>query len=185
VEAGPADPRWRGYPTEVTESDRAVEILVREQLPDVDFPPGHGMSRMGWSILLPVNLARPLADRPVIDLGNALPVSVIHGVLTVSPATGWALRAEHGGAPWVQQFTGPTGHVTVAQGSPAIGTVSQPAFYEQIGVTTVRGVSAEWGSGPGERSLHWVEDGYGMQVMSSDLDVEELVDIANSLTPAD
>jgi hypothetical protein len=120
----------------------------------------------------------------VIDLGNASAVPVIQGVLTARPETGWTLRAEHGGSPWIQQFTGPTGHVSVAQGSLAIGTVSQPAFYEQTGVTTVRGVSAEWGSGPGESSLHWVEDGYGMQVMSSHLNVEELVDVANSLTMA-
>ena len=46
------------------------------------------------------------------------------------------------------------------------------------------GVPGQWGSGPGERSLHWVEDGYGMQVMSSHLNVEELVDVANSLTMA-
>src|SRR5678816_773832 len=69
VEAGPSDPRWRGYDAEVTESDGEVQVLVREQLPDVDFPPGQGMSRMGHFILLPVNLARPLADRLVIDLG--------------------------------------------------------------------------------------------------------------------
>jgi len=184
VEAGPADPSWRGYEAEVTESDRAVEVLVREQLPDVDFPPGQGMSRMGHFILLPVNLARPLADRLVIDLGNTLAVPVFHGLLTASPATDWTLRAEHGGSTWVQQFTGPAGHFTVAQGLPAIGTVSQPDFYEQTGVATVRGVSAEWGCGPGETSLHWVEAGCGMQVMSSNLDVEELVDIANRLTVA-
>jgi hypothetical protein len=62
VEAGPADPRWRGYDAEVTESDRGVEVLVREQLPDVDFPPGQGMSRMGWPILLPVNLCLELRN---------------------------------------------------------------------------------------------------------------------------
>ena len=185
VEAGPADPSWRGYPVEVHESDRAVEALVREQLPDVDFPPGHGMSRMGWSILLPVHLSRPLAERMVIDLGTSLSVPVVHGLLTASPATGWTLRAEHGGSPWVQQFTGPAGHLTVAQGSVAIGTVSQPDFYEQTGVSPVRGVPGQWGSGPGERSLHWVEDGHGIQVMSSSLDVEQLVDIANRLTLAD
>ena len=139
VEAGPADPRWRGYPVEVHESDRGVEVLVREQLPDVDFPPGHGMSRMGWSILLPVHLSRPFAERVVVDLGSNLPVPVVHGLLTASPATGWTLRAEPGGSPWVQQFTGPAGHLTVAQGPVAIGTMSQPAFYEQTGVTTVRG----------------------------------------------
>jgi hypothetical protein len=185
VEAGPSDPRWRGYDAEVTESDREVHVLVREQLPDVDFPPGQGMSLRGWSILLPVNLARPLADRLVIDLGNALPVPVLHGLLTANPATGWTLRSEHGGSTWVQQFTGPAGHLVVAQGLPAIGTVSQPDFYEQTGVATVRGVSAEWGSGPGETSLHWVENGQGLQVMSSNLDVEGLVDIANSLTLAE
>jgi hypothetical protein len=39
-------------------------------------------------------------------------------------------------------------------GPVAIGTVSQPAFYEQTGVTTVRGTSAEWGSGwAGPRSV--------------------------------
>ncbi len=139
---------------------------------------------MGFAILLPVNLTRLLADRPVIDLSNVSRVPVFHGVLTASPATGWTLRAEHGGRTWVQQFTGPIGHLTVSQGSPPIGTVSQPAFYEQTGVTTVRGVSAEWGSAPGETSLHWVEDGHGMQVMSSNLNVEELVDIANRLTLA-
>jgi hypothetical protein len=185
VEAGPADPRWRGYPVEVHESDRGVEVLVREQLSDVDCPPDHGMSRMGWSILLPVHLSRPLAERVVVDLGSNLTVPVVHGLLTASPATGWTLRAEPGGSPWVQQFTGPAGHLTVAQGPVAIGTMSQPAFYEQTGVTTVRGVPGQWGSGPGERSLHWVEDGHGMQLMSSSLDVEELVDIADRLTLAD
>jgi hypothetical protein len=139
---------------------------------------------MGWPILLPVNLDRPLADRLVIDLGNALAVPVFHGVLTASPTTGWTLRAEHGGSAWVQQFTGPAGQFTVAQGLPAIGAVLQPDFYEQTGVATVRGASAQWGSGPGETSLHWVEDGHGIQVMSSNLDVEELVDIANRLTVA-
>ena len=185
VEAAPSDPRWRGYDAEVTESDREVQVLVREQLPDVDFPPGQGKSRMGHFILLPVNLARPLADRLVIDLGNALPVPVLHGLHTANPATDWTLRSEHGGSTWVQQFTGPAGHLVVAQGPPAIGTVSQPDFYEQTGVATVRGVSAEWGSGPGETSLRWVENVQGLQVMSSNLDVEGLVDIANSLTLAE
>ena len=84
-----------------------------------------------------------------------------------------------------EQVAHRAGHLVVAQGPPAIGTVSEPDFYEQTGVATVRGVSAEWGSGPGETSLRWVENGQGLQVMSSNLDVEGLFDIANSLTLAE
>jgi len=125
VEAAPSDPRWRGYDAEVTESDREVQVLVREQLPDVHFPPGQGMSRMGHFILLPVNLARPLADRLVIDLGNALPVPVVHGLLTANSATDWTLRSEHGGSTWVQQFTGPAGDLVVTQG-PSTSPIASP-----------------------------------------------------------
>ena len=40
------------------------------------------------------------------------------------------------------------------------------------------------GSGPARRHSTGVEDGHGIQVTSSNLDVEELVDIANSLSLA-
>jgi hypothetical protein len=63
--------------------------------------------------------------------------------------------------------------------------VSHPAFFERTGLTTVRGVSAEWGGAPGETSLHWVEDGDGIQLMSPVLPLDALVEIANGLTVAE
>jgi hypothetical protein len=62
--------------------------------------------------------------------------------------------------------------------------VSHPSFFERTGVTTVRGISAEWGSWPGETSLHWIEDRQSVQVMSQDLNVAELAEVANGLTTA-
>jgi hypothetical protein len=41
-----------------------------------------------------------------------------------------------------------------------------------------------WGSAPGETSLHWIEDGHGVQVMSHDLNVAELAEVAKGLTTA-
>ena len=89
AEAGPADPAWRGYHVEVAETDDVVELVVREQLPDVDPPPGHGSSRVGHALLLSVQLAQPLAGRPVIDRSTGSPVPVFRRVLTVRPSSGW------------------------------------------------------------------------------------------------
>ena len=185
AEAGPADPAWRGYQAEVAETDDVVELVVREQLPDVDPPPGHGSSRVGHALLLSVQLAQPLAGRPVIDRSTGSPVPVFRRVLTVRPSSGWLPRSEQGGATWMQSFTGPGGEFILNQGPSQIGVVSHPTFFERTGLTTVRGVSAEWGSAPGETSLHWVEAGDGVQLMSSVLPLDALVEIANGLTAAE
>jgi hypothetical protein len=182
AEAGPADPAWRGYQAELAaETDDVVELVVRE-LPDVEPPPGDGSRGVGYALLLPVELARPLAGRPVIDRSTGSPVPVFRRVLTVRPNSGWLPRSEQGGVTWTQSFTGPGGEFIVNQGPSQIGVVSHPAFFERTGLTTVRGVSAEWGSAPGETSLHWVEDGDGVQLMSSVLPLDTLVAIANGLT---
>jgi hypothetical protein len=185
AEAGPADPAWRGYQAEVAETDDVVELVVREQLPDVDPPPGHGSSRVGHALLLSVQLAQPLAGRPVIDRSTGSPVPVFRRVLTVRHSSGWLPRSEQGGATWMQSFSGPSGEFILNQGPSQIGVVSHPTFFERTGLTTVRGVSAEWGSAPGETSLHWVEDGDGVQLMSSVLPLDALVEIANGLTAAE
>ena len=181
--AGPADPTWPGYRAEVAaETDDVVELVVREQLPDVEPPPGDGSRGVGHAFLLPVQLARPLAGRPVVDRSTGSPVPVFRRVLTVRPTSGWQPRSEQGGVTWTQSFTGPGGEFVVNQGPSQIGVVSHPTFFERTGLTTVRGVSAEWGSAPGETSLHWVEDGDGVQLMSPVLPLDTLVEIANGLT---
>lgn len=185
VGGGPADPAWRGYQAEVTETDDVVELEVREQLPDVDLPPGHGLDRADYSYLLPVRLVRPLAGRPVIDRSTASSVAVFRRLLTVRPTSGWLRRFERGGQTWTQGFTGPGGEFVLNQGPSQIGVVSHPASFERTGITPVRGVSAEWGSAPGETSLHWVEAGEGVQLMSSALPLDALVEIANGLVVAE
>ena len=42
VEAGPSDPRWRGYDAEVTESDREVQVLVGSNYQTSIFLPARG-----------------------------------------------------------------------------------------------------------------------------------------------
>lgn len=182
VAGGPADPGWRGYQAEVTETDEVIELVVQEQLPDADLPPGHALDLAGFSYLLAVGLARPPGDRPVIDRSTGSPVPVFRRVLTVHPASGWQPRSESGHGPtWTQWFTGPGGEFLLNQGPSPLGVVSHPAFFESTGVTAVRGVSGEWGSGPGETSLHWVEDGDGVQLMSHVLPLGTLIEIANGL----
>jgi hypothetical protein len=179
VEGGPANPDWRGYQAEVTETDEVIELVVREQLPDAE-PQAHDLA--GFSYLLPVELVRPPAGRPVIDRSTGSPVPVFVRVLTVRPGSGWLPRSESGHGPtWTQWFTGPGGEFLLNQGPSQLGVVSHPAFFESTGVTAVRGVSGEWGSGPGETSLHWVEAGDGVQLMSHVLPLERLVEIANGL----
>jgi hypothetical protein len=121
----------------------------------------------------------------VIDRSTGSPVRVFRRVLTVRPNSGWLPRSEQGGVAWTQSFAGPGGEFVLNQGPSQIGVVSHPAFFERTGLTTVRGVSAEWGSAPGETSLHWVEDGDGIQLMSPVLPLDALVEIANGLTVAE
>jgi hypothetical protein len=179
VDRGPADPDWRGYQAEVTETDELIELVVREQLPDAE-PQVH--NRAGFSYLLTVELARPPGDRPVIDRSTGSTLPVIRRVLTVHSATGWLPQSESGHGPaWTQWFSGPGGEFLLNQGPSQLGVVSHPAFFESTGVTTVRGVPGEWGSAPRETSLHWVEDGDGVQLMSHVLPLETLVEIADAL----
>jgi hypothetical protein len=186
VDGGPADLARRGYQAEVAETDDLVELDVREQLPDVDLPAGQAPKRVGHAYLLSVRLARPLAGRPVIDRSTGSPVTVFRRVLTVPPDSGWRPRSESAQGPtWTQMFTGPRGEFVVNHGPSQIGVVSHPTFFERTGVTSVRGVSAEWGSTPGETSVHWVEDGDGVQLMSPDLPLDTLVEIANGLVAAE
>ena len=186
AEAGPADATWREYQPEVAaQTDDVVELVVREQLPDVEPPPGDRVREVGQALLVSVQLARPLAGRPVIDRSTGSPVQVFRRVLTVRSTSGWLPRSEQGGVTWTQSFTGRGGEFIVNQGPSQLGVVSHPAFFERAGLTTVRGVSAEWGSAPGETSLHWVEDGDGIQLMSPVLPLDALVEIANGLTAAE
>lgn len=186
VEGGPADPAWRGYRAEVSETADVVELAVREQLPDADLPPGQDLRHGGYYYLLPVELVRPLAGRPVVDRFTGSPVPVVRRVLTAGPTVRWLLQYEQsGGHAWTQGFTGPGGVFQLTQGPAQLGVLSEPAFFERTGITTVRGVCGEWGSGPGETSLHWVEDGDGVQLMSADLPLDALVEIANALVTAE
>lgn len=186
VAGGPADPDWRGYQAETTETDDAVELVVREQLPDVDPPPDLGVRSVGIPYLIPVRLGRPLAGRAVIDRSTGSPVPVFRRVLTAGPGSGWQRRAEsaHGQA-WTQDFTGRSGEFLLNQGPSPLGVLSYPTFFERTGITTVRGGYAEWGSAPRETSLHWVEGGDGVQLMSANLPLETLVEIANRLVVAE
>jgi hypothetical protein len=182
---GSAVPAARDYVAEAAEGDDVVELLVREQLAEAGPPLGQDPSQVGRAILLPVELVRPLAGRTVIDRSTGSAVLVFHRVLTVSPASGWTPRLEHAeGQTWTQELTGPGGELILRQGPSQLGVVSHPVSFDHTGVTTVRGGLAEWGSTPGETSLHWVEDGDGVQLTSSDLSLDLLVEIADGLTAA-
>jgi hypothetical protein len=178
----PAEAASRGYVAEAAETGDVVELLVREQLPDDGLAADAGTTRAGQAIVLSVALVRPLAGRRVVDRSTGSAVLGFSRVLTVRPAAGWTLRSERAeGQTWRQAYAGPGGELFLNQGLSQVGVVSHPASFERTGVTTVRGEYAEWGSTPGKTSLHWVEDRDGVQLMSPDLPLDMLVEIANGL----
>lgn len=181
-DTGPTDPCWHRYEVEATETDRVVTVVVQDYGPAVPLAPGQGCTRMGYSRLMPVPLAGSLGARTVVDRSTGSAVSVLRDVLTLPRPSQWRLRAEYGDEfNWQQAYSGPDGEFILSQGRPALGTLSNPAFFEQTGATTVRGTPAAWGTAPGETSLHWVEGDSGFQLLSPDLDVEQLVEIAADL----
>ena len=182
-EGQPDDPCSRDYRAETEETDRGVTVVVREYRSTATLPPGHGCTLAGYSRRLLVPLAAPLASRPLEDGSTGATVSVFREILTVLPPSEWTLRAESGEPfGWQQTFQGPTGEFMLNQGSRGLGTLSNPSFYQRTGTTTVRGTSARWGTAPGETSIHWVEGDSGIQLMSPDLDLPQLLAIANHLT---
>lgn len=181
-DTGPTDPCWHRYEVEATETDRVVTVVVHDYGPAVALPPGHGCSRAGHSRLLPVRLAGSLAARTVVDGSTDSAVSVFRNVLTLPRPSEWTLRAEYGERfGWQQAYSGPDGEFILTQGGRGLGTLTNPAFFQQTGATTVRGTSAAWGTAPGETSLHWVEGDSGFQLLSADLDVGQLVEITADL----
>jgi len=181
-DAAPTDPCGRAYRVEAAETDRTVMLLVREYLPLTTLRPGHGCSRMGYTRVLPVQLARPLAARTVVDSPRGSTVTVFRDVLTLKSSTEWTRTAESGqDSSWQQAFRGPAGEFILNQGGRSIGVLTNKSFYQRTGTTTVRGTAAAWGTAPGETSMHWVEGDHGIQILSPDLGVADLVDIANSL----
>ncbi|HZB49914.1 MAG TPA: hypothetical protein VE547_12555 [Mycobacteriales bacterium] len=182
-DAAPTDPCGRDYRVEVAETDRTVSLLVREYLPLATLPPGHGCSQVGYSRVVPVQLASPLAARTVMDTATDSVVGVVRNVLTMRRSAEWTRTAESGeDSSWRQTFRGPAGEFTLNQGNRSIGVLTSKSFYQRTGTTTVRGTAAAWGTAPGETSIHWIEGDHGVQLLSPDLRVPDLVDIANSLT---
>lgn len=182
-DAKPTDPCWHDYRIEAKETPRTVTLLVREYLPLTTLPPGHGCSDIGYSRVLPVQLTSPLAARTVMDSSTESVVSVFRNVLTMRRSSEWTLRAEFGeDSSWQQTFQGPAGEFILNQGKRSIGVLTNKSFYQRTGTTTVRGTSAAWGTAPGETSIHWIEGDHGIQILSPDLRVPDLVHITNYLT---
>jgi hypothetical protein len=132
------------------------------------------------------DLAKHRTEMPAAVAGLAQLVSVVsvfRNVLTMRRSSEWTLTAEFGeDSSWQQTFQGPAGEFILNQGKRSIGVLTNKSFYQRTGTTTVRGTSAAWGTAPGETSIHWIEGDHGIQILSPDLRVPDLVHITSHLT---